>query len=50
MSPSERLILINMYPSLVRLPVQQQQVLLDKLEQIVPFAKPSLAEHGVSKN
>jgi hypothetical protein len=36
MSPSERLVLIEMYPSLVRLPVQQKQILLDKLEQIVP--------------
>jgi hypothetical protein len=38
MSPSERLALIEMYPSLVRLPVQQKQILLDKLEQIVPPA------------
>lgn len=38
MSPSERLVLIDMYPSLVKLPVQQKQILLDKLEKIVPFA------------
>jgi hypothetical protein len=38
MSPAERLVLIDMYPSLVRLPVQQKQILLDKLEQIVPVA------------
>jgi len=37
-SSSERLALINMYPSLVQLPVQQKQVLLDKLEKIVPVA------------
>jgi hypothetical protein len=36
MSPAERLVLINMYPSLVRLPVQQKEILLDKLAQIVP--------------
>jgi hypothetical protein len=35
-SSSERLALINMYPSLAELPVQQKQVLLDKLEKIVP--------------
>jgi hypothetical protein len=35
-SSSERLTLINMYPSLAELPVQQKQVLLDKLEKIVP--------------
>jgi hypothetical protein len=38
MSPSERLMLINMYPSLVRLPVQQKEILLNKLAQIVPVA------------
>ena len=37
-SSSERLTLINMYPSLAALPVQQKQVLLDKLEKIVPVA------------
>lgn len=35
-SSSQRLALINMYPSLVKLPVQQKQVLLDRLEKIVP--------------
>lgn len=35
-SSSERLALINMYPSLVQLPELQKQVLLDKLEKIVP--------------
>ncbi|CAN7307677.1 hypothetical protein [Massilia sp. LjRoot122] len=37
-SSSQRLMLIEMYPSLSRLPVQQKQVLLDKLEKIVPLA------------
>jgi hypothetical protein len=36
MSPSERLVLINMYPSLVRLPAQQKEILLDRLAEIVP--------------
>lgn len=36
-SSSERLALINMYPSLAQLPVQQKEVLLDKLEKIVPI-------------
>jgi hypothetical protein len=36
-SSSERMVLISMYPSLVQLPVQQQQVLLDNLEKIVPL-------------
>ena len=35
-SSSQRLALINMYPSLVKLPDQQKQVLLDRLEKIVP--------------
>jgi hypothetical protein len=35
-SSSERMVLITMYPSLAQLPVQQKQVLLDKLEKIVP--------------
>jgi hypothetical protein len=35
-SASERMALINMYPSLVQLPEQQKQILLDKLEKIVP--------------
>jgi hypothetical protein len=35
-SSSERLTLINMYPSLAALPDQQKQLLLDKLEKIVP--------------
>lgn len=35
-SPSQRLQLINMYPSLVRLPDQQKELLLDQLEKIVP--------------
>ena len=37
-SSSQRLMLIEMYPSLSRLPVQQKQVLLDRLEKIVPLA------------
>jgi hypothetical protein len=37
-SSSQRLALIDMYPSLVELPVQQKQVLLDQLEKIVPAA------------
>ena len=37
-SSSQRLALIEMYPSLSQLPVQQKQVLLDKLEKIVPVA------------
>jgi hypothetical protein len=36
-SSSERLTLINMYPSLAQLPVQQKEVLLAKLEKIVPI-------------
>jgi hypothetical protein len=35
-SASQRLALINMYSSLSRLPVQQKQVLINKLEKIVP--------------
>ena len=35
-SPSQRLQLINMYPSLVRLPDQQKEILLLQLEKIVP--------------
>jgi hypothetical protein len=35
-STSERMMLINMYPSLAQLPVQQKQVLLANLEKIVP--------------
>lgn len=35
-SSSQRLELINMYPSLVELPVQQKEILLDRLEEIVP--------------
>lgn len=35
-SSSQRLELINLYPSLVELPVQQKEVLLDRLEEIVP--------------
>lgn len=35
-SASQRLALINMYPSLVKLPEQQKELLLDKLEKIVP--------------
>jgi hypothetical protein len=35
-SPSQRMALINMYPSLVKLPELQKQVLLDRLEKIVP--------------
>ncbi|WP_240619921.1 hypothetical protein [Cupriavidus neocaledonicus] len=35
-SPAQRMALINMYPSLVRLPEQQKELLLDRLEQIVP--------------
>jgi len=35
-SSSQRLALINMYPSLVKLPEQQKELLLDKLEKIVP--------------
>lgn len=35
-SPAQRLALINMYPSLVRLPEQQKELLLDRLEEIVP--------------
>ena len=35
-SPSQRLQLINMYPSLVRLPDPQKELLLDQLEKIVP--------------
>ncbi|SIT43175.1 conserved hypothetical protein [Paraburkholderia piptadeniae] len=35
-SSSQRLALINMYPSLVRLPEQQKELLLDQLEKIVP--------------
>lgn len=37
-SSSQRLALIQMYPSLSQLPVVQKQVLLDKLEKIVPVA------------
>jgi hypothetical protein len=40
MSPAERLVLINMYPSLVKLPLPQKQILLDKLEKIVPRTTP----------
>jgi hypothetical protein len=36
-SSSQRLALINMYPSLAELPDLQKQVLLDKLEKIVPI-------------
>ena len=36
-STSQRLELINMYPSLTRLPEVQKEVLLDKLEKIVPL-------------
>ncbi|SOY76098.1 conserved hypothetical protein [Cupriavidus phytorum] len=35
-SPAQRMALINMYPSLVRLPEQQKELLLDRLEKIVP--------------
>jgi hypothetical protein len=35
-SSSQRLALINMYPSLARLPEQQKELLLDRLEKIVP--------------
>lgn len=35
-SSSQRLALINMYPSLVKLPAQQKELLLDQLEKIVP--------------
>jgi len=35
-SSSQRLALINMYPSLVKLPNQQKELLLDQLEKIVP--------------
>lgn len=35
-SPEQRMALINMYPSLVRLPEQQKELLLDRLEKIVP--------------
>ncbi|WP_244096672.1 hypothetical protein [Burkholderia ambifaria] len=35
-SSSQRLALINMYPSLVKLPEQQKELLLDRLEKIVP--------------
>lgn len=35
-SASQRLELINMYPSLVRLPEQQKELLLNQLEKIVP--------------
>ncbi|WP_227747264.1 hypothetical protein [Paraburkholderia franconis] len=35
-SSSERMALINMYPSLVNLPLQQKELLLDRLEKIVP--------------
>lgn len=36
-SASDRMALIDMYPSLSQLPIQQKQVLLDKLEKIVPI-------------
>jgi hypothetical protein len=36
-SSSERMALIDMYPSLDQLPIQQKQVLLNKLEKIVPL-------------
>jgi hypothetical protein len=36
-SASERMALIDMYPSLSQLPIQQKEVLLDKLEKIVPI-------------
>ncbi len=36
-SSSQRLALINMYPSLVKLPEQQKELLLDRLEKIVPI-------------
>lgn len=35
-SSSQRLVLINMYPSVVKLPEQQKELLLDQLEKIVP--------------
>ncbi|WP_236901158.1 hypothetical protein [Cupriavidus necator] len=35
-SPAQRMALINMYPSLVTLPEQQKELLLDRLEKIVP--------------
>lgn len=35
-SSSERMVLINMYPSLAQLPIQQKEVLLANLEKIVP--------------
>ncbi|SOY61307.1 hypothetical protein [Cupriavidus taiwanensis] len=35
-SPAQRMALINMYPTLVRLPEQQKELLLDRLEKIVP--------------
>ncbi|MDB5825374.1 MAG: hypothetical protein JWR21_4078 [Herminiimonas sp.] len=38
-SPPQRQSLINMYPGLVGLPVQQKQVLLDQLERIVPVGR-----------
>lgn len=37
-SPPQRLALINMYPSLAHLTDQQQELLLDKLEKIVPVS------------
>ncbi|MDQ0138855.1 hypothetical protein [Cupriavidus necator] len=35
-SPAQRMALLNMYPSLVKLPEQQKELLLDRLEKIVP--------------
>jgi hypothetical protein len=37
-SPSQRMELINMYPELARLTEQQKEILLDKLDKIVPVA------------
>lgn len=41
-SSSQRLALINMYPSLVKLPEQQKELLLARLEKIVPV---TVSEH-----
>ncbi|WP_250453057.1 hypothetical protein [Caballeronia sp. ATUFL_M2_KS44] len=37
-SPSQRMQLINMYPGLAALNEQQKEILLDKLDKIVPLA------------
>lgn len=38
-SSSQRLELINMYPSLVKLPETQKELLLDRLAKIVPVTE-----------